>query len=145
MSVAEFFSKQAALAVFASYGLSTPPLCSPRPASWGLQGCGVPSMLIAAEGGFQMFRTSRCSVAFPPDGDVSMGLVSCSGSQLTVCGDTRAGLSPHARTARSRSPSPRGWPAPASSSKERLVIGRRGLFSANRVSCPCLFLLPGCG
>lgn len=145
MSVAEFFSKQAALAAFASCGLSAPPLCSPRPASWGLWGCAVPSMLIAAQGGFQMFRTSRCSVTFPPDGDVSVGLVSCSGSQLTARGDTRAGLSPHAGTARSRSPSPRGWPAPASSSKEGLAVGRRGLFSANRVSSPWLFLLPGCG
>lgn len=32
---------------------------------------------------FQMFRSSRCSGAFPLDGDVSSGLVSCSSSQLT--------------------------------------------------------------
>lgn len=31
-----------------------------------------------------MFRSSRCSGAFPPDGDVSSGLVSCSRSQLTA-------------------------------------------------------------
>lgn len=29
-----------------------------------------------------MFRSSRCSGTFPPDGDVSLGLISCSSSQL---------------------------------------------------------------
>lgn len=29
-----------------------------------------------------MFRSSRCSGTFPLDGDVSSGLISCSGSQL---------------------------------------------------------------
>lgn len=32
----------------------------------------------------QTFGSSRCSGLFPPDGDVSSGLVSCSGSQLTL-------------------------------------------------------------
>lgn len=31
-----------------------------------------------------MFVSSRCSGAFPPDGDMSSRLVSCSGSQLTA-------------------------------------------------------------
>lgn len=99
-SSAELFpplKKKPSLAAFASYEQEpsrAPHPSAPRRAARGPRGlsrapCLAPSWLLRA---FQMFGPSRCSAALPPDGDVSAGLVSCSGSRLTARGDARAGL-----------------------------------------------------
>lgn len=63
----------------------TPPLpAEAREVGWGPSRMPCPAHLSLLREIFQMFVSSRCSGAFPPDGDMSSRLVSCSGSQLTA-------------------------------------------------------------
>lgn len=72
--------------------MSTNPLQNPTPllpaeayeVGWGPSRMLCPAHLSLLREIFQMFVSSRCSGVFPPDGDMSSRLVSCSGSQLTA-------------------------------------------------------------